>query len=81
MTKRIIVDNKDFKMWESWYGLMATGKNKSNKKLYVWSFIFNGRDFHLSFIPKSMGFAIKVSDLYNWEHRLGPPKIIFLYHN
>ena len=81
MTKRIIVDDKDFKMWESWYGLLAYGENKFGSTVYKWSFIFMNRSFFISVLPKSWSFAIQVTDLYHWEPNEGPPEIIFLYHN
>ena len=79
--KVIFNDEPQFKMWQSWYGLMCRGKNKSGKIIYRWSFIFMDRSFHIDFCPKAKLFSVHVRDLYNWEPTEGPPKTIFRYHN
>jgi len=80
MSKVILQEGND-KIWESWYGLMCYGENKSGNIMYRWSFIFMDRSFHIDFCPKAKLFSVHVRDLYNWEPTEGPPKTIFRYHN
>ena len=78
---KVILQEGNYKMWESWYGLMCYGENIVGNMLYRWSFIFMDRSFHISVCPKALGFSIQVDDLYHWEPIEGPPKTIFRYHN
>ena len=78
---KVILQEGNDKIWESWYGLMCRGENKVNNIFYRWSFIFMNRSFHIGFCPKALSFSIQVSDLYHWEPTEGPPKTIFYYHN
>ena len=78
---KVILQDGNYKMWESWYGLMCYGENKAGNMLYKWSFIIRGRALQISVCPKALGFSIQVSDLYHWEPTEGPPKTIFYYHN
>ena len=78
---KVILQEGNDKIWESWYGLMCYGENKVGSISYRWSFIFKDRSFHIGFCPKALSFSIQVSDLFHWEPTEGPPKTIFYYHN
>ena len=59
---KVILQEGNDKIWESWYGLMSYGENKAGNIFYRWSFVLGGRYFHISAAPRSFSYLkIEVS--------------------